>query len=309
MIVNHGQTTETVAQLSAYYRDAPELFARTDWLVVHNGGDPVPDFSALDDEQAETLARVRILTSANRGFGAAITLAHEASGAPFLLSLNADLLPEPGFLAGLHALVDEESVHRDVRPRAGIFGFRLLNADGSPQGSVGRFPTLAGVLGGLLRPRATRKYLPTDLQRRTSAPWVTGACLLVARDCLEAVGCFDEQFFMYYEDVDLCRRVWNAGWQVLHEPRLAMRHFYPYHSRSLSYRMVYRSRAGLLRYFWKHRPRWEFRLLGAIVRGECRLRSMGTDASHRQAWRMIAAMARDHCHRPAEAVVDPTEFS
>ncbi|MGL5095686.1 MAG: glycosyltransferase, partial [Planctomycetia bacterium] len=100
------------------------------------------------------------------------------------------------------------------------------------------------------------------------APWVTGAAILIRRALLEALGGMDETYFLYYEDVDLCRRAWRAGFSVRFEPGPTLRHLYPYHSRALTHRMVYLSRRAMLVYFRKNRPRWEFHALAGIVRLE-----------------------------------------
>src|SRR5207247_751778 len=79
-------------------------------------------------------------------------------------------------------------------------------SDGTPQLSSGSFPTLPGTLAGLARPRAQRKYRAMSASGRAHVPWVTGCCLLVRRDCWRDLEGFAEDFFLYYDDVDLCRR-------------------------------------------------------------------------------------------------------
>ena len=183
---------------------------------VHNGPGSPPPLEAAAAKNTP-LARVRIEVTANAGYGAAVNRALASTGARYLLALNADLLPEPGFLRGIHDLIERQESGAGAGNRVGVIGFRLLNRDGTPQGSVGRFPTLGRFLYGLLRPRRSRKYRAVATQKMTPVAWVTGACVLLCRACLDDIGGFDEQFFMYYEDVDLCRRCQQAGWSVCHD--------------------------------------------------------------------------------------------
>lgn len=269
VILDHEHWDCTVAQLDEYRRQSPELFDRCRWIVVHNGTRDVT--SGLFTEVKFAPAEVHVCE--NRGYGAGINFALTLTNSPYILVLNSDLLPEPGFLAHIFQAIQSGA----IAERTAIVGFRLLNPDGSEQGTAGRFPTLFRTVTGLLRPRSKRKYLPMDTKQPTPVDWVTGACILVSKSFLDAVGTFDERFFMYYEDVDLCKRAWDAGWQVLYEPRAASRHFFPYHTRKLTYRMVFLARHGMLTYFLKHRPHWEFRVICWIARIECcfRERSAG----------------------------------
>jgi GT2 family glycosyltransferase len=103
-------------------------------------------------------------------------------------------------------------------------------------------------------------------------PWVTGCCLLLRRDCLRQLGGFDEEFFLYYEDVDLCRRARAEGWSVWFEPALRVIHHQPLHCRPVPAVLRVLTRHALLRYASKHWPAWQLRVLTQIVRSEAWLR-------------------------------------
>lgn len=303
VIINHDDSDAVVAQWNAYCRHHAEGFRRIQWLVIHNGAEALPKLTGTDGQTDGMLESVPVIESENLGYAAAIQLAMRRTQAPFLLVLNADLLPESGCLSAVLELVEELV----SRPRKiGVVGFRLLNADGTLQGSAGKFPTLWRTLFGLLRPRASRKYLNFPLEGQTEAPWVTGASFLLSRACLEEIGGLDERFFMYYEDVDLCLRAKQAGWTTLYDPAACWRHFHPYHGRALTHRMVYFARHGLLRYFWKHRSAWEFRVLTWIVLRECWLRKRRDAIGN--GWNIIESMVRDHWERPAEFQVKATDL-
>jgi N-acetylglucosaminyl-diphospho-decaprenol L-rhamnosyltransferase len=103
---------------------------------------------------------------------------------------------------------------------------------------------------------------------------VTGSCLLIRRQCLRDLGGFDESFFLYYEDVDLCRRAIDAGWAVCYEPNVMARHMEPLQNRLLTEPLRVITRHAALTYFHKHLSRWQFLGLAQIVKLEARLRSM-----------------------------------
>jgi GT2 family glycosyltransferase len=174
-----------------------------------------------------------------------------------------------GFLDGVLALanrLDEEN------PRAGIVGFQLRNPDGSRQWSTGPFPTLGGTLLRLALSRSRRKYHQIRTRTLTAVPWVTGCCLLVRRECMEDLTGLDESFFLYYEDVDLCRRAQARGWTVWYEPCLRVIHHRPLHARAVAIPIRVLSRHSLLTYAAKHWPTWQFHVLARIVRAEARVR-------------------------------------
>jgi GT2 family glycosyltransferase len=188
-----------------------------------------------------------------------------------MLLLNPDVRVPEEFLDRVLATADRLAA---AEPCVGIVGFQLRHADGSRQGSTGPFPTLANVLAGLLRPRARRRCQPLRGPRRQNVPWVTGCCLLVRRECWQALGGFDEDFFLYYEDVDLCRRACAAGWSVWYEPGVRVTHFRPLHNRPVPAPLRLMTRHALLTYGAKHWPNWQFRLLGGIVWAEAGLRQL-----------------------------------
>jgi GT2 family glycosyltransferase len=108
-------------------------------------------------------------------------------------------------------------------------------------------------------------------------PWVTGCCLLVRRECLEQLSGLDEDYFLYYEDVDLCRRAWAKGWTVWYEPALQVVHHQPLHGRPVPSALRVVTRHALMTYGSKHWPRWQFHLLAKIVLTEARIRRYWLD--------------------------------
>jgi GT2 family glycosyltransferase len=219
----------------------------------------------------------------NRGFARAVNEGCRLSQGRWLLLLNPDLTIPDGFLEGALSLAQRLAAED---PRAGIVGFQLRNTDGSRQWSCGFFPSLARTLAGLALPRARRKYRPLRARERCRVAWVTGCCLLVRRDCLLDLNGLDDAFFLYYEDVDLCRRAQSRGWSVWYEPAFRVVHHRPLHGRPVSRHLRFFTRHALLTYASRHWPRWQFRILAGIVRTEAWLRRLGAR------WRGDARAAR-----------------
>jgi GT2 family glycosyltransferase len=207
----------------------------------------------------------------NRGFARAVNEGCRLSRGAWFLLLNPDVSLPHGFLDGVLDLADELT---KSDPRAGVVGFQLRNSDGSRQLSTGEFPTLRSTLTGLLRPRARRKYRSPRAGARCQVGWATGCCLLIRRACLEDLGGLDEDYFLYYEDVDLCGRARARGCSVWYEPGLWAVHHHPLHSRQVSPLLRLITRHSLLTYGARHWPWWQVRVLAAIVRAEAWARGL-----------------------------------
>src|SRR5262249_37799696 len=132
----------------------------------------------------------------------------------------------------------------------------------------------------LALPRTRRKYHLLPLRQRCRVPWVTGCCLLLRRECLNQVGGLDRDFFLYYEDVDLCQRAAAQGWSVWFEPALHTIHHHPLHLRRVPPYFRLLTRHALLTYACKHWPGWQVRFLAHLVQWEARLRQCW--ANHRK---------------------------
>lgn len=164
-----------------------------------------------------------LVNNVNRGFASANNLAIRHSTGRYVLLLNPDTIILPGTFAGLIATLDQT-------PEAGAVGATLLNPDGSLQVSSYPAPTVwreAWRLFHLDRFRPVAIYPPEHWKRETSfeVDTVQGACVLLRRDALEEVGLLDEGFFMYSEEVDLCFRLRQGGWEILWTPTARVVHF------------------------------------------------------------------------------------
>jgi glycosyltransferase involved in cell wall biosynthesis len=165
----------------------------------------------------------------------------------------------------------------DQNPQVGIAGPRILNRDGSVQGSARSFPTALTSLFGrsslLTRlfpdnpiTRANLLTVRCDGVHPMEVDWVSGACMIVRRIAFAAVGVFDERFFMYWEDADWCRRMNAGGWKVVYFPQASVVHYVGGSSnkRVFKSQVAFHRSAYLL--FEKHNPSVPlfFKILGMI---------------------------------------------
>jgi GT2 family glycosyltransferase len=223
IIVNYNTGEETVACVAAASADLAGIAHET--IVVDN--------ASADD----SVARVRALPSVrliandtNAGFGTAINQAVKATGAPLLWILNPDCRVLPGAFATLARTLEAQSECAIAAPQ-------LLNADGSTQASArGEPDAWTGLFGrhSILTTffpsaGAARRNLPAaDLVasgvESAAVDWVMGAAMLIRRDAFDRVGGFDERYFLYWEDADLCRRLRDAGWTTRYVPGARVEH-------------------------------------------------------------------------------------
>lgn len=293
VIVNYCQWRNTRRLVRQLLTPVDRTF-RAEILVVDNHS-PHEDVAEL----LEQMEAVNVLHSPrNVGFARAVNWAAEVSGGDWLLLLNPDVTVMPGFLEQV-ALSIEQLEQRD--PQAGVVGFHLLNSDGSRQASSGPFPTLLRTLLGLLTPRALRKCQHQAAEGLQRVPWVTGGCLLVRRDCFFELEGLDESFFLYYEDVDFCRRAEQRGWNVWYNPALTLTHHFPLHSRSVPAPLRLITRHALLTYARKHWPTWQQSVLAGIVALEGRVRALMAQfrgqRGSRECYDQLRGLARDYWHQ------------
>jgi GT2 family glycosyltransferase len=290
VIVNHESWPDTV-RLSESLMAEPELQSGQCQVVVVDNASrgPIPRALAVPGLGVRLLARTH-----NDGFAAAVNAGWRAARSPWLLVLNPDVEVATGFLRQVFGELD---IHEaDPHGAPGIVGFGLRNPDGSPQGSVGVFPSLARTFREQFIPRSRRKYQAGWRIRSGRVDWVTGACMLVNTAMIRAVGGMDEDFFLYYEEVAFSRAAQRLGWSVKYDASVWVVHRHPLQNRAISPKMRIITRHSKLLYFLKHMPRWQFRGLCAIVAVEAAIRSRWSRALRRpedaRAWRAIAELVR-----------------
>ena len=246
VVVNYNAGDHLLRCIDSVFAQAGD--AEVDVVVVDN--------SSRDGSMARLAAAhpdvARIENRDNRGFAAAANQGIRATTAPYVFVLNPDAEVGAGTLAGLLKLADD-------RPRAGAIGPVVRDLDGSLYPSARKVPTIGEAVGhAFLHPfdpdnRFSRAYTMADWDRTSEreVSWVSGSCILLRRSALEDVGLFDEGYFMYAEDVDLCTRLRRTGWTVLFTPELEVTHERGV-STGNSKRMIRVHSDSIYRYFAKH---------------------------------------------------------
>ncbi len=180
------------------------------FVVDNASGDGTPQMVASEFPSVELT-----MNTSNRGFAAATNQAVRQGSAPFVLLLN------PDASIGQQTLDPLLSVLAGSDDVAAV-GPSLRRGDGRPDHAAKRsFPTIRGALAyfsGLERMMPSLRQYTAPGVSEGDVDAINGAFMLVRRDALEAVGLFDEGYWMYMEDLDLCRRFWQAGWKVVFEP-------------------------------------------------------------------------------------------
>ena len=192
----------------------------------------------------------------NVGFPRGNNLGLERANGRYILLLNPDTIVHGDALAQMESYLEENS-------QVGVVGPQLLNDDGSVQSSRRRFPTVntAFFESTWLQPYAPQalldQYYVQDVADDETAvvDWVMGACLMTRQEVVAQVGGLDEAYFMYSEELDYCRRVHAAGWQVVYYPQAQVTHLSGKSSeQAVTYRHINFNQAKL-RYFRKYHGR------------------------------------------------------
>jgi GT2 family glycosyltransferase len=169
---------------------------------------------------------VKLISNNNNiGFGKAINDAVRRSCAKYLVILNPDTIIEKGFLKKIIGFIEHN-------PGIGLLGPQILELDGKIQGSARRFPTFWTSIFGRRSPLTklfpensiTKREFPCFDDNVTDVDWVSGACMVTKKEVFESVGGFDERFFLYWEDADLCKKMKDAGWRIVYYPEAKVVH-------------------------------------------------------------------------------------
>lgn len=240
---------------------------RVGQIVVVENGDVEGARAALARAGHEGVPLVD--TGRNVGYGAGANRGIAAmEPRPYVLVCNPDLHVHPGAVAGLAEALEAE-------PTWAVVGPRILTPTGEPYPSARRFPTVADAAGHALLDQLwkdnpfTRRYRSggwTSFEP-TTTDWVSGACFLARRSALEELGGFDEAYFMFAEDMDLCWRAHQAGWQVGFVPGVEVTHIEGVSRRRHPYAMALAHHRSALRFAVRTTAGWRRALLpvAAIV--------------------------------------------
>ncbi|MEV0297881.1 glycosyltransferase family 2 protein [Nocardia sp. NPDC050710] len=208
----------------------------------------------------------------NVGLAAAINQGAAATNAEWILVANPDTHLAPGSIA---LLVDTARSDETI----GMIGPRIARLDGTPYPSGRRFPSLAvgiahALLGGVWPGNpATRAYFGDPVTAISDVDWISGCCMLFRREAFDAVGGFDTRYFLYFEETKMALDMHRAGWRVVLDPNVEIRHREGGSMRSAPFRKIRSHHRSALRFYCdyhRHSPWLVFAPLvavGLVVRG------------------------------------------
>jgi N-acetylglucosaminyl-diphospho-decaprenol L-rhamnosyltransferase len=164
----------------------------------------------------------------NNGMGAGNNIGIQVAQGKYVMIINPDTVFLEDAISKMFRFMES---HADV----GMVGPKLVNPDGTIQFSARRFhswktPLYRRTIFGRTKNAKQHidRYLMKDLNRGvySEVDWLFGACLFIRKSAIEKTGNFDERFFMYFEDCDLCKRFWDAGWKVVYFPEAHIVHYH-----------------------------------------------------------------------------------
>ncbi|MDP3997168.1 MAG: glycosyltransferase family 2 protein [Candidatus Andersenbacteria bacterium] len=255
IIVNYNTGALTHSCVESLLAD--KLPAGTEIIVVDN---------ASSDESVSFLRsdfpEIRVIVNhKNKGLAYGVNRGIAAANGKYYLFLNPDIIALPG---GVGTLVD----FMDRNQKVGVAGGKLLSPNGKLQYSTFRFYTPRTILSRRTWLGQTKRgqeiedtFLMKDFDHESvrDVQWLMGSCLMVRAEAVRAVGGMDERFFLYFEDVDWCRRFWETGWRVTYVPQANFSHFHQQSSRQNSLFGIiinWSTREHIwsaIKYFWKYR--------------------------------------------------------
>ncbi len=257
VVVNHDAGSTLAACVESLRADGV-----TDVVVVDNG---------CRDGSTEALVSLHpdltvVRTGANLGYGGGANRGVSATDAVTVVVTNPDVVVHPRSVAALAAALAAD-------PTAAMAGPRILDPDGTRYPSARRFPSMTDAIGhaalATLWPGNpfTRRYRMVDLDPMQSAAvdWVSGAFFVVRRQAFEELGGFDESYFMYAEDIDLCWRAHQAGWKVLYVPAAVVTHLQGVSTAHHPYRMLVAHHRSTYRFALRTSRGWQRATLPGVA--------------------------------------------
>lgn len=240
------------------------------------------------DAVRERFPDVRLIAQEFRaGFGANHNTVFRATAGRYVYVLNEDTTSDDWGFTRIVAQMD-------ANQRVAALGPQLVYPDGQRQHSAWRFPTPSATLLGL--PTLGRVgIVQSHGDQPHSVDWAMGAALLLRREALDGVGLFDEDFFIYFEEVDLCLRLRRGGWEVLYFPAVTVVHHESQFSAAIPERRINEMWRGRHRYWQKHHSAVGARIAalatGAQYLGAAAAGIIGRDVAYRAQMRLHARNA------------------
>jgi N-acetylglucosaminyl-diphospho-decaprenol L-rhamnosyltransferase len=302
LTVGESSTAATTAPYAAVvvnFNAGPLLTRCVRSLLADVGADGAPEVVVVDNGSEDgSVAELRracpdvtvVEPGANLGYARAANLGTAATRAGVVAVMNPDAVVHPGTGAAMLTRFAAE-------PDLGALGPRIRDEHGETYPSVREVPALPDALGhavlGPFRPenRFTRRYrqLDADPTRPRDAEWVSGAAIWLRRAALDDIGGWDERFFLFMEDVDLCWRLRRAGWRVAYEPSGQVTHVEGVSRARHPYRSIVAHHRSALRFAAK---RWEGPRRVLLAPAAVLLAARGAALAARETWTRRASRHR-----------------
>ncbi len=249
--------------VAACLKSLPLDDPRVEVIVVDSASaDGTPDIVAKDFPAVKLIA-----SPDNVGYARGNNLGFAAASGAYLFVLNPDTVVDPG-------AIDTLLAYLEAHPDVGCVGPSLTYGDGTPQSSRRRFPSLKTAI---FESTWLYKFAPRGLIAAyygedwpigeiVEVDWLVGAAMLFRAEAVRKVGGFDEGYFMYSEELDLCRRLKAAGWRIVHVPAAHITHYEGRSSSQVRLATHLRFNRSKIRYFRKHHGAWQAGVLHAFMR-------------------------------------------
>lgn len=249
--------------VAACLKSLPLDDPRVEVIVVDSASaDGTPDIVAKDFPTVKLIA-----SPDNVGYARGNNLGFAAASGAYLFVLNPDTVVDPG-------AIDTLLAYLEAHPDVGCVGPSLTYGDGTPQSSRRRFPSLKTAI---FESTWLYKFAPRGLIAAyygedwpigeiVEVDWLVGAAMLFRAEAVRKVGGFDEGYFMYSEELDLCRRLKAAGWRIVHVPAAHITHYEGRSSSQVRLATHLRFNRSKIRYFRKHHGAWQAGVLHAFMR-------------------------------------------
>ncbi|MEK7526461.1 MAG: glycosyltransferase family 2 protein [Patescibacteria group bacterium] len=211
---------------------------------------------------------------ANVGFAAGNNQGTKEAGGKYILFLNSDTLVK-------NNVVKNVFDHLEANSKLGAAGVKIVGVDGNIQEAGGYFPTLTRVFSwmtiqdlpfvdGIIKPfhPLKKKSFTKNVgffEKQQKLDWLIGAFMFVRKSVLDQVKGWDEDYFMYTEDVDLCYKIKNAGYEIVYLPDLQITHLGGASSASSEFPLVNEYK-GIKTFYKKHYPVWQFPILRLMLK-------------------------------------------
>jgi len=228
-------------------------------IIVVDNGSTDGSVKMLKKLQSQNPQMKTIFNQKNLGYGAANNQGMRVAKGDYFLLLNSDTVVKNNAPLKMAEFLSKN-------PQVGVVGCRLLNPDGSLQPSAGPFPHLGVVFIMLFVEHWLGHLARNSFKQTKEVDWVMGAALMVSGQVFAKVGPMDEGIFMYMDEVEWCYRIKKAGFKVKFYPGAEIIHHFGGSSQTGRREPILNIYRGLLYFYQKHYPRWQWPLLRFMLK-------------------------------------------